>query len=43
MISSRIAGAALALLTVGAVHAQTAQTGLTRDQVRAEVVEFGPR
>jgi hypothetical protein len=37
MISSRITAALLALTTLGAVHAQTLQTGLTRDEVRAEL------
>jgi hypothetical protein len=36
---SRIALAALVLSTVGAAHAQSGQTGLTRDQVRAELAE----
>jgi len=39
MIASRIAAAVFALTTLGAVHAQTVQTGLTRAQVRAELLD----
>src|ERR1700740_1386146 len=39
MIRFRIACAALALSAIGAAGAQTAPTGLTRDQVRAELAE----
>lgn len=36
---SRIVVAALVLSTLGAAHAQSSRTGLTRDQVRAELAE----
>ena len=39
MIRFRIACAALALSAIGAAGAQTAPTGLSRDQVRAELAE----
>jgi hypothetical protein len=39
MNPSRIAFAALVLSTLGAAHAQSSQTHLTRDQVRAELAE----
>ena len=39
MTFSRIAGAALLVLTVGAAYAQGSQSGLTRDQVRAELAD----
>jgi len=39
MIFSRIAGAALVLMTVGTAYAQSVQMGQTRDQVRAELVD----
>jgi len=39
MTFSRIAGAALLVLTVGAAYAQGGPSGLTRDQVRAELVD----
>jgi hypothetical protein len=39
MTSLRITAAVLALATLGAAHAQTVQTGLTRDQVRAALVD----
>jgi hypothetical protein len=37
MTRSRIAASIIALATLGAAHAQTMQTELTRDQVRAEL------
>src|SRR5215475_8371210 len=39
MISSRLTAAVLALSALGAVHAQPVQTGLTRDHVRAELLD----